>query len=148
MNRLAPAKLTTKLRNVTRTEPIIPRRYTLTHSDETAKLFLSIGQEYAYDEITAMRDEVLAEWCWTMNGYKLCGFVQIDLSPTNKLQSVTRFSIFKRELPLVLEAIRFGDRRLFEQYPFLDYSDIYIHYSSVYSELSGCEYWGIPRNYI
>lgn len=148
MPRLDPSKLTTRLWDVTPTEPIIPRKYTLTHSDETAQLFLSIGREFAYDEITAMRDEVLAEWHLTMNGYMLCGFIQIDLVPTNKLQSVSRFSIFKRELPLALQAMRYGDRQLFEQYPFLDYSDIYIHYSSMYPELSGCEYWGIPRNYI
>lgn len=148
MHILNPAKLTTRLQNVTPIEPIISRKYTLTHSDETAELFLLIGQEYAYDELTAMRDEVLAKWCWTMSGYKLCGFIQIDLSPMNKLQSVTRYSIFKRELPLGLEAIRFGDRRIFEQHPFLDYSDIYIHYSSIYPELSGFEYWGMPRNYI
>lgn len=147
MHRLDPAKLTTRLWDVAYTEPIIPRKYTLTHSDETAQLFLSIGQDYAYGEITAMRDEVLAKWHSTMNGYILCGFIQIDLVPTNKLQSVSRFSIFKRELPLALEAIRFGDRRLFEQYPFLDHSDIYIHYSSIYPELSGFEYWGMPRNY-
>lgn len=148
MPRLDPAKLTTRLWDVTQSEPIVPRKYTLTHSDETAQLFLSIGQDYAYGEITAMRDEVLAEWHLTMNGYMLCGFIQIDLVPTNKLQSVSRFSIFKRELPLALEAIRFSDRQLFEQYPFLDYSDIYIHYSSIYAELSGFEYWGMPRNYI
>ena len=148
MPRLVPEKLTTRLGYVTYTEPIIPRKYTLTHSDETAELLLSIGQSYAYDEITEERDEVLAEWRRTMNGYMLCGFVQIDLVPTNHLQSVTRFAIFKRELPLALEAFRFGDRRLFEQYPFLDYSDIYIHYSSMYPELSGFEHWGMPRNYM
>ncbi|MPN25916.1 hypothetical protein SDC9_173337 [bioreactor metagenome] len=148
MHVLDPAKLTTRLQNVTPIEPVIPRKYTLTHSDETAELFLTIGEEYDYDEVTAMRDEVLAKWCWTMYGYKLCGFIQIDLSPMNKIQSIARFSIFKRELPLALEAIRFGDRRLFEQYPFLDYSDIYIHYSSTYQELAGFEYWGMPRNYI
>lgn len=148
MHVLDPAKLTTRLRNVTPNKPIIPRKYTLTHSDETAELFLTIGKEYAFNEITAMRDEVLAKWCRTINGYKLCGFIQIDLSPMNQLQSVTRFSIFKRELPLALEAIRFGDCRLFDQYPFLDYSDIYIHYSSKYPKLAGFEYWGMPRNYI
>ena len=47
---------------VTATEPIIGRKYTLTHSDITADLFLTIGLEYAYDEISEMRDEVLAEW--------------------------------------------------------------------------------------
>jgi hypothetical protein len=60
MSKLNPEKLSVEFRQgVTPTEPIIPRRYTLTHSDITAELFLTIGSYYAYDKITAMRDEVL-----------------------------------------------------------------------------------------
>ena len=31
---------------------LYPRRYTLTHSDETAELFLVIGPEFAYEKFT------------------------------------------------------------------------------------------------
>mgnify|MGYP001152798325 CR=1 FL=1 len=41
---------------------IQPRRYTLTHSDETGELFLVIGSDFAYEKFTTMRDEVAAEW--------------------------------------------------------------------------------------
>lgn len=41
---------------------LCPRRYTLTHSDETADLFLVVGSEFAYEKFTAMRDEVIGEW--------------------------------------------------------------------------------------
>ena len=62
MKKLNPEKLHVEFRQgVTPTEPIMPRRYTLTHSDVTAELFLTVGPEYAYDKITQMRDEVLAE---------------------------------------------------------------------------------------
>ena len=70
MSRLKPEKLSVEFRKgVTTTEPIIPRRYTLTHSDVTADLFLTIGLIYAYDKVNAMRDEVLGEWINAQNGY-------------------------------------------------------------------------------
>jgi hypothetical protein len=63
MKRLNPEKLQVEYRNgVTTTEPVGGRKYTLTHSDKTGDLFLTIGLEYAFDQITKMRDEVLAEW--------------------------------------------------------------------------------------
>ncbi len=63
MSKLNTDKLSVEFRNgVTSTEPILGRRYTLTHSDITAELFLTIGSAYAYDKINATRDEVLGEW--------------------------------------------------------------------------------------
>lgn len=51
------------------TGPMIPRRYTLTHSDQTGELFLTIGSIYAKDKITANRDEVIGEWLKTDDEY-------------------------------------------------------------------------------
>jgi len=43
MSEFNPEKLTVEYRDiVTATKPIIPRRYTLTHSDDTGELFLTI----------------------------------------------------------------------------------------------------------
>jgi len=47
--------------------PIAPRRYTLTHSDRTGQLFLTIGAEYDGKALRSLqvrleRDEVLGEW--------------------------------------------------------------------------------------
>ncbi|MEW8972212.1 MAG: staygreen family protein, partial [Mesobacillus sp.] len=55
------------------------RKYTLTHSDITGELFLSIGNVYDYQAINyEMRDEVLADWI-TINGeYLLYGKVYIS----------------------------------------------------------------------
>jgi hypothetical protein len=68
MSRLKPEKLEVIIKgDLTETDPIIPRRYTLTHSDATGKLTLTIGLEYDLKQISGwytrlMRDEVLAEW--------------------------------------------------------------------------------------
>ena len=63
MEGLDPEKLSVEFRSgATPAEPVIGRKYTLTHSDETAELYLTIGLDYAVDQINWMRDEVLAEW--------------------------------------------------------------------------------------
>lgn len=60
MNRLDPNKLSVEHRdNITPTSPIKPKKYTLTHSDMTGELFLTIAKNYAVDKITMLRDEVL-----------------------------------------------------------------------------------------
>ena len=68
MSRLNPASLSVRFRDGTTAEgPLLPRRYTLTHSDSTGNLFLTIGRDYDRQQISGwytrlMRDEVLAEW--------------------------------------------------------------------------------------
>ncbi len=47
--------------------PLIPRCYTLTHSDVSGKLYLTIARNYDKAQISSwytrfMRDEVLGEW--------------------------------------------------------------------------------------
>ena len=65
---LNPKKLhVTYLPGVGPKTPVVPRRYTLTHSDFSGDLYLTIGPEYNLDQISGwhtrfMRDEVLAEW--------------------------------------------------------------------------------------
>ena len=64
MSKFNSERLSVEYRNgVTATEPIIPRHYTLTHSDLTGELFLTIGTQFAWDKVNPdMRDEVLGEW--------------------------------------------------------------------------------------
>jgi len=68
MKRLNPQKLYVAYLTSTTTEDLfLPRRYTLTHSDITGKLFLTINNEYDTKQISSlytrlMRDEVLAEF--------------------------------------------------------------------------------------
>lgn len=60
MSRLGPKNLSVDFRKVLHLRNLIPSCYTLTHSDITAELFLTIGLKTAYNKINAMRDEVLA----------------------------------------------------------------------------------------
>ena len=70
MSKLNPEKLSVEFRiGVTAKDPVIPRRYTLTHSDITSELFLTIGLTYAFDKTSAARDEVLGEWIKTKDQY-------------------------------------------------------------------------------
>ena len=148
MKKLNPEKLNVEFRpGVTPTGPVIPRRYTLTHSDLTAELFLTIGSEYAYDKITKMRDEVLAEWR-TVNGqYYLNAYCYVDGGEFSASVSAIRNTIFVKELPLALEAIRYGDRVFFIANPILDYSPIFIYFSSNNPNFNRVEYWGTMNDY-
>jgi hypothetical protein len=132
MARLYPEKLHVEFGQGSSPEgPIIPRRYTLTHSDATGDLFLTVDSEYDKKQVSGlytrfMRDEVLAEWVDEGGSSSLHVYCHVSgglvLGRAN-----WRESIFRREMPLVLEAFRYGDRALFESHPKLDDSVIWVH---------------------
>lgn len=152
MSRLRPEKLhTTFDPTVSADGPLTPRRYTLTHSDATGDLFLSIGKEYDKDAISSrytrlMRDEVLAEWLADEPGPELHIHCHVSggiaFGPAH-----WRYVIFQQELPLVLEALRFGDQRLYESNPHLDEAPILIHFHARQARYNHVETWGKPRDY-
>jgi len=142
-----PDKLHVEFRNgATPVVPIMGRRYTLTHSDVTAELFLTIGLTYACDKINVTRDEVLGGWLIISNQYTLNAFCHVG-GEMGKESAKIRYVVFKKELRLALESIRYGDRILFETHPYLDESQIWINFSSMYSEYNRVECWGIFRDY-
>jgi hypothetical protein len=147
VERLNPEKLYVEYRpGVSPVDPLFGRRYTLTHSDITADLFLTIGFNYAYDKINEMRDEVLAEWRF-YNGYPfLYVYVCVD-GQFGPAASALRNTIFRRELPLALEAIRYGDRSLFALYPQLDNVPIWIKFDSTIQQYNKFENWGTIKDY-
>ena len=148
MKRLDPEKLNVEYRDeVTKTQPIIPRKYTLTHSDITAELFLNIGKKFAYDKITPMRDEVLAKWAKYNDKHVIYGYVHVD-GQFGPIQANIRNAIFVRELPLALEGIMYGDRYFFKAHPSLYNAPIYIYFKSDYPEYNRVEYWGTPKDYL
>ncbi|MEC2071004.1 staygreen family protein [Alkalihalophilus marmarensis] len=146
MARLDPDKLTVNYREgVTTSEPIIPRRYTLTHSDFTGELFLTIGEEFAFDEITEMRDEVFGEWVSDDDSYYLHAYVYVgNFGPA---LNAIRDEIFRRELPLALEATVYGDTPFFEAQPDLYDAPIWIQFDSEDPAYQSFENWGTPRDY-
>lgn len=152
MGRLKPEKLHVNyLLGVTPEVPITPRRYTLTHSDVTGDLFLSIGLDYnlGYNSgwyTRFMRDEVLADWKEDKMGMSLHLYCHVSGGLVFGRAS-WRESIFRSEMPLVLEAIRHGDRRFFEANPELDNSPIFIHFLDAKRNHSKIEAWGIPADF-
>ena len=152
MERLNPDKLhVTYLAGTTPENLILPRHYTLTHSDRTGQLFLSIGDKYETKQVSRlytrlMRDEVLAEFAKEEDS--LAFRVHCHVSGGFVLGTAKwRYNIFRYELPLVLEAIRYGDRTLFEQNPELDNAPVLIHFQSTDSRFDKVENWGSMADY-
>ena len=152
MSRLRPDKLHVRFRDrATPTGPIAPRRYTLTHSDATGDLFLTVGTEYDRKQISGwytrlMRDEVLAEWREDEEGPAL--HVHCHLSGGLVFGTARwRHEIFRHELPLVLEAFRFGARQLYEAHPALDEAPIRVHFAAIRRRHRRTERWGTPADF-
>ena len=152
MKRLNPEKLhVTYLTGATPEDMSLPRRYTLTHSDRTGELFLSIGGEFNNKQISRlytrlMRDEVLAELSNDIENLRFRVYCHVSggfVIGTAKW----RYNIFKSELPLVLESIRYGDRFIFEQKPKLDTVPVFIHFNSTDSRFNKVEEWGTMFEY-
>ena len=146
MGRLNPDKLHVSYLAGTAPENMtMPRRYTLTHSDRTGDLFLSIGSQYDMEKISKlytrlMRDEVLAEL--VNNEDRLEFRVHCHVSGGLIIGTAGwRYNIFRSELPLVLESIRYGDRALFEKNPELDRIPVYIHFHSIKKLYNIIEQW-------
>jgi len=152
MKRLNPENLHTEfLLGTTPEGPVTPRRYTLTHSDRTGELFLSVGLDYNQRQISGwytrfMRDEVLAEWKQDEKGYSLHVYLHVRGGLVFGRAS-WREAIFRSELPLVLETIRYGDSSLFIAYPELDHASIYVHFQSSAPSHQKIEEFGIPSDY-
>ena len=149
MSKFSPERLTVEYRDgISTTEPIMSRSHTLTHSDFTGQLFLTIGTKFAWDKVnTDMRDEVLG--VWGMEGNSLCYnvYVYIDNEGQDLDAAIKRNEVFRRELPLALTAIRYGDRFIFKRYPNLDYALIIVNFMSSYPQLFKQEHWGTFSSY-
>lgn len=150
MSKFNPAKLSVKnIPPATPFEPVEGRRYTLTHSDDTGELFLSIGYLYDKQSINQkLRDEVLAEWAAQNGEFLLIGKVYISNGDYDEKFSRIRYLIFKKELELALTGIIYGDQSLFEYYPWLLDAPIYIRFESIYPEFRETLFCGTPRQYL
>jgi len=143
LSNFIPEKLSVEyLDGVTDTAPVIPRYYTLTHSDLNGQLFLSIGFHYAWDKINPKRDEVLGEWKIYGDSLYYNVHLYIDQGEYNQDAAAKRIEVFKRELPLALKAIHYGDRFLFNAYPHLNHASIIVNFNSAYPQFAGQENWG------
>ncbi|KZO00602.1 hypothetical protein A4244_15090 [Bacillus badius] len=146
-----PRKLSVKLIPPAASEqPVDGRKYTLTHSDVTAQLFLDIGYVYNYKAVNwKMRDEVLAEWKKDREGrLRLAGKAYVDGGEFSKEEAGARFNIFQREMSTALKGIVYGDWSFYSSYPALLNAPIFIHYESAYPSYNRIFYYGTPRQYL
>ncbi len=110
-------------------EPVMDRKYTITHSDITAELFVFVAENYAEDQITRMRDEVRIAWEQYKTGLALFGSVIVDSDGVIG-NAYIRNKIFYNEMPTALQALRQADRFLFDKEPNLDNTPVFIHFIS------------------
>jgi hypothetical protein len=112
----------------------LPRRYTLTHSDRTGELFLTVSKDFCKEQVSGvytrlMRDEVLAEWREVDGELEL--HVLCHVSGGVVFGSARmRLGIFKQHMRLVLEALRFGDQDVYSGRPELDAARAKVHFCS------------------
>jgi len=151
LSRLDPRKLhVTFAPGVSPQGPVLPRAYTLTHSDSTGELFLTVGPSYDRRQISGwytrlMRDEVLAEWRME-NTARLD--VHCHVSGGLVVGSARwRYDIFRGHLPMVIEAFRYGDREFFLTHPDLDEATVWVHFHSTRARYEVSEAWGRLRDY-
>lgn len=143
MNRFNPDMLSVEFRGgVSDYAPVEGRRYTLTHSDDTGELFLTISSRFAWDKVNETRDEVFAQWNrYPGRGYVLEVYLYV-YGPEVSGNPEIRNRIFRENLPLALKAMCYGDRRFIMLHPQLAYSSVMVHFYSILPEYSRVEPWG------
>lgn len=141
-------RLSVEFRNeITDEKPIEGRKYTLTHSDETGELFLTVALAYAYDKINFMkRDEVFGEWKKVDNRFIFKAYIYVD-GLGGKEVATKRNRIFVQELPLALSAIKYGDRQFLKDNKDLLNSQILVRFISAYDNLNRVENYGTFKDY-
>ena len=79
MKSIDPSRVEVEYRdNVSESMPILDRRYTVTHSDDTGVLYVTIGETFADDKIGPLRDEVLLSFYRQDDKLYIVGSVLVD----------------------------------------------------------------------
>jgi hypothetical protein len=152
MSQLDPSKLHVRSQpGLAADQLALPRRYTLTHSDRTGDLFLTVADDYDRNQISGwytrlMRDEVLAEWVVTPDGPALD--IHCHVSGGVVFGSAAwRNSILRTHMPQVIQAFRQGDAALFAVQTQLDHAPVRVHFHSHRPALDRIEPWGVLGDY-
>ena len=129
----------------------LPRRYTLTHSDVTGELFLTIASDYDHKQINGwytrfMRDEVLAEWLQEGGEYSLHLYCHVSGGIVFGTAGM-RYRIFRQHMPLVLQAFHEGDGAMYEQQPELKQAQVNVHFYAWQKRNQKVEVWGSIGDY-
>ncbi|MFN2188699.1 MAG: staygreen family protein [Candidatus Promineifilaceae bacterium] len=154
MSELNPSLLTVKFsKDISKTRIEIPRRYTLTHSDQTGELFLTVGRDFDYRQIGGwytrlMRDEVLAEWEESLEDQPMILRVHCHVSGGLVLGTARwRYNIFNHHMRQVLQSLRYGDRQLVEHNPELDKAMVIVRYKARQRKFNKEVHWGVFGEY-
>lgn len=123
------------------------RKYTLTHSDETADLFLTIGKKYDYEKTNETRDEVLAEWKVVDGRDTLSVYLQVSLD-SSLSKTIIRDKVFREELSLALNAIVYGEKDFLKENTQLYKATVIINFKSEIPKYNRIEEWGIVIDYL
>ncbi|MDU2674144.1 MAG: staygreen family protein [Clostridium sp.] len=123
------------------------RKYTLTHSDETADLFLTIGRKYDYEKTNETRDEVLAEWKVIDGKTILSIYLQVSLDQS-LTKTIIRDKVFREELPLALNAIIYGDKAFINKNQELYKATVVVNFKSDIPKYNKTEEWGMVIDYL
>lgn len=152
MSRLQPAKLHVTFREDTsKTKFSLPRKYTLTHSDLSGELFLTIGAEYQKKQILGlytrlMRDEVLAEW--QEDGRSLALHLSCHVSGGLVLGTARwRNDILLQHMGMVIEAFHYGDREAISSHAEMRQAGVFVHFRSSHAKYDRVEDWGSLDSY-
>lgn len=147
MKELNPEKIFVQYRDIINPDyPIIDRKYTITHSDTTGDLFVFVSEDFAEDQVTEMRDEVKISWSVSKEIIALTGSVIVDGTDI-KGNADIRNKIFYNEMPTALQALRKGDRFLFNKYPNLDMTQVFICFISDKPEYNKIYDFGVIGTY-
>ena len=147
MSKFQPEKLNVSYKDEIRTKTFLfPRKYTLTHSDESGELFLSIGKNYDFDQINYNnRDEVLGSWEKDDKEYLL---ITLEVDNGDDISNtIKRDKIFRQEIVLALMAIVYGDNLFFENNKELYEAPVRVKFNSKFSEYDTLEDWGMVKDY-
>jgi hypothetical protein len=151
MSRFDPEKLRILFElKLSENTPVFPRWYTLTHSDTTGELFLTIDRSPNRKQIAGwytrfMRDEVLAEWVENPRPalHVYChvsgGFVFGTPGWRNR--------ILRYHMPMVLETFRYGDHGLFSLHPGLDEAPVQVHFQARQKRWNKVEAYGLLKDH-
>jgi len=137
--------------NIEREILSLPRCYTLTHSDRTGDLFLTIARDYDREQVSGwytrlMRDEVLGEWRQEQDEYGLHLFCHVSGGILFGTAGM-RYNIFQKHMPLVLQALHEGDSALYRKSPKLRDTPVKVHFSARQKRYHKTELWGCIEEY-
>jgi hypothetical protein len=125
----------------------LPRKYTTTHNDDRAEIYISVGHEYNQlllntEEVKNVESQV--NGYWDKDRIIMSAVVSSEKNP----QFEIRERIIKHELPNVLRGIGTAEYALCTICPHLRCTKIYVDFQSHMEKYNRVEYYGRLEDYL